>query len=343
MSAKELLQKYHARLAKEGWIQSTLCGLSLGFTMNIICSALFLIFGIKAFWISILVLAVGTGVSTPIFYYAKFRKSTRQVAARVDTLGLEERMLTMAQYENDDSYIARRQREDAANALRSVDKNFVKIAVSVPLVIVCVAATVIGIGTTTVSAMSETSLIEKIKELESGDNDAPEVFFDLEYGVKDDEGGRIEGDLFQNVLEGNDADPVQAIADDEYVFVGWSDGVEDAYRTDLAVSESMEVYAIFQAVEDSDSEEDGDAEKDSDKNSDSSSSDPSDPGAPGDDNGNGSGGSTLPNNQIVDGDTYYGDDFKNSFDDAQDALNSGSDISDGESGTIDGYFHNIQK
>ena len=43
------------------------------------------------------------------------------------------------------------------------------------------------------------------------------------------EGGYIEGELHQE----NEFSPVRAVANDGYIFLGWSDGVAEATRTDV--------------------------------------------------------------------------------------------------------------
>lgn len=59
-------------------------------------------------------------------------------------------------------------------------------------------------------------------------------------------GGSIEGNDYQEVAEGKNATTVKAVSlADSYKFVKWSDGVTTAERTDLNVTENMEVTAEF--------------------------------------------------------------------------------------------------
>lgn len=58
--------------------------------------------------------------------------------------------------------------------------------------------------------------------------------------------GRIEGSANQLVVHLEDAETVTAVPDTGYTFVGWSDGVKTATRTDTYVRESFEVTAIFE-------------------------------------------------------------------------------------------------
>lgn len=347
---QDLLKNYKSRLAKEGWLKAALCGMSVGFSADILCATAFWVFGIKLFWICILVFAAVTAIATPLFYFCRFKSSRRQVASRVDMLGLEERILTMTQFENDDSYIARRQREDAINALKSVNSSFIKIAVSASMVVACCVTLVLGVGATTVSAVADKSLMDLIREKQK-EKDAIENTFHLTYGVKDSVGGRVDGELEQTVKGGEVGKTVQAVADDGYVFVGWTDGYVDATRTDADVKKDLTVNAVFVEIEDNEEDDETNEEKgEGEQGNGNSSDDQQKPGDPGDGSGSsdeagdGAGaGADAASNQVIDGSTYYGDEYSGSLSDAQDSMNSDSNLSGDEKGVIGDYFHNIQK
>ena len=124
MDSKNMFRKYRKRLVAEGVAKSLIFGLLVGFAANIVIATVSCFVKVEGLWlISIGLLLVGTLISAPIFYFAKFRPTTKQIAARVDRrLGLEERTITMLELENDDSYIAMRQREDAKDALAATNK-----------------------------------------------------------------------------------------------------------------------------------------------------------------------------------------------------------------------------
>lgn len=89
--------------------KSLIFGLLVGFAANIVIATVSCFVKVEGLWlISIGLLLVGTLISAPIFYFAKFRPTTKQIAARVDRqFGvIEERTITMLELENDDSYIA---------------------------------------------------------------------------------------------------------------------------------------------------------------------------------------------------------------------------------------------
>lgn len=343
---EELLKAYRKRIAKEGWLTSLLCGATVGFCVDIVCSAVFLFLGIKMFWISILAMALATAISTPIFYFCRFRRSTRQVAARVDTLGLEERILTMAQFEGDDSYMARRQREDAMEALKKVgNTSLLRLAVSIPVIVACVATCVLSVGATTASALVDKGILETI---EGQREEANKPTFEVVYGIQDEEGGRVEGELLQTVTAGEATTPVEAIADEDYYFAGWTDGYEQPLRSDTVVDKEFSVYAIFLPIEDSEEEEGNDGGDGEDGNSGSDKGDKSGqegentPGDGGEGDGEGMGGSSSgPNSQVIDGSTNLGDVSGEATSDAQSSVNSNGDLGEGEIGTIGDYFGGI--
>ncbi len=62
-------------------------------------------------------------------------------------------------------------------------------------------------------------------------------------------GGRVEGETIQKVTAGENADRVEAIADEGYYFAGWSDGNLNASRLDTQISKSEKLIATFKKIE----------------------------------------------------------------------------------------------
>lgn len=60
------------------------------------------------------------------------------------------------------------------------------------------------------------------------------------------EGGSIEGEWAQKVESGKDCSTITAVAKRDYVFVGWSDGVETETRTDTNITQNLTVTAMFE-------------------------------------------------------------------------------------------------
>lgn len=347
--AGELFKKYYSRLAKEGVLKSVLCGLLVGFLTLTVAGAIFWFAGWKAFWVCLIVWAVVSAASSVAFYKIKFQPTTKAIARRVDELGLEERIITMTELEGDESYIAMRQREDALKALNTVHAGLVKIVVSLPLIIGVAIAGVAGVGMTTVSALSASGVIKSGQEIINPSEGEPEVkFYEVTYEVQEGE-GMIEGEIFQVVEEGFSTTGVMAVADDEWAFVGWSDGLEDPYREEFDVRSDMTLYAIFQPLEegsDGDGMPGGEGEGEGDGQGDQPSDQPGEgdgngDGEPSQNPGQGPGGKYEEINQVYDGNTFYGDVYDEAYEEGMDDL-SGGDYSDSEKDMASGYLDGIE-
>lgn len=346
MNTKTLFQKYHERLTREGILKSILFSFIGAFALLFFSSLVFWFFGIKNFWIPIVLSAVAFAVACPLVYSKKFKPTTKAIAKRIDELGLEERLLTMTELENDTSYIAMKQREDALAALKTVNSGLIKIIVTVPVWVAFGVAAVFGVGMTTASALAEKNIIKNGMELVDPEPDP--IYYELEYEAG--EGGVIEGEIFQVVEEGENGSMVIAIADEGYIFVGWSDMLEKGKiaespeRTDLDVHGNVKVTAIFLQT----NEKDGtpiedifgiEADDATDKPTDIPPKGKPDDGTG---NGDGAGGKYDANDQIIDGKTPYGGDvYDNAYDNAMDSISKNSELSDLEKKIISDYYNSI--
>ena len=309
MNIKELFDKYYSRLAREGFFKSLFCGLIVGFAVDFVVAFLCWYFGASGVLWSVLALVVVTAATTPIFYFKKFKPSIKEIAKRLDSLGLEERMITMTEFQQDDSYIAQRQREDAKLTLHKVDTKKIRFVFSRAMLIVLAATFLFGGAMTTVSGLTEAGILKPGKDVI--DNilpDDPTQYITITYTVSEGE-GLIEGDDVQIIEVGEDCVEVIAVADDGFGFVEWSDGVKDPARTDLKMDEDMEISAIFAPIGDGGDEMPGDGDGQGD-------------GGPGDGDkpgkspkpteedgppGKGANGSYEQNNMVQNGETYYRD------------------------------------
>ena len=121
----------------------------------------------------------------------------------------------------------------------------------------------------------------------------------------------------------------------------WSDGVENPYRTESDVSKNMTLTAIFEEMNEViDKGEEDDPDDANDKPSDSEGGDPTPP-SEGDDQGS---NSTAEQNQVIDGNTYYGGStFENAYQEAQEALEGNGEIPDELKDIIEDYYNAIKK
>ena len=253
MSDREhLFQKYYNRLAAEGVIKALIWGLAVGFAIFFVTA--FISWAtdfIAGLWIGIGIGIAAIALTTVLLYFFLFRPNTMDIARRLDRLGLEERMITMAEFRKDATYIAMCQREDAQRQLQSVEPKNINYKVSAVSIVL---AGIFGAATVAISILFALSIFHV---LPSGNEIltpvAPKEFVLVSYAESD--GGYIDGESDQMVEVGSDSQPVMAVPDEGYMFVQWSDGVEGDVRQDLNVQETIFVFPEFQPIG---GDEDGD-------------------------------------------------------------------------------------
>ncbi len=372
--AENMLNKYQSRIAREGILKSVLCGLIVGFSALAVCGLLSWFFGFReGIWVSIALFVVGTGVSAPLFYVRKFRPTSKAVARRVDALGLEERVLTMMELGNDNSFIALKQRADTMRALSTVNHMLVKIAVSAALIVPTTTVGLTGLGLFTVDTLYYAGVIDSGMDLLKAVRGQKEftVFYGIDADVEEDQLASTGTIYFYSrdwndwtdenivpseltVKEGESVAAVYAEAAPGWVFAGWSDGLSTPYRRDTNVTKNLIIYAYFE--ENPYAEDDPLANDTSHKDVvQDDSADPSeDPGLPsppssdpssgnGDGNNNGAGAGGGVNNSYRDGQMNYPDEYDKFHQESNDRLNSNDGMSDSKKGTIGDYMDNIQK
>ena len=247
MNNKSVFKKFYNKLAREGALKSLMISATAALFAAGLAAFVAWYFGFNAMWIVIGAVAGITVVLTPILYFAKFRPNTKSISKRLDALGLEERILTMSELEHDDSFIAMKQREDATRALNSVEPKALKYAVSwVTIFVLSLSLVFAGTGTT-VSALGANGVIPDGGKVVEDLKPTREEFYTLKYvaidykafamfgAFSETDGGIFEGNDEQLVAKGEDGEPVLALADPDYNFLGWLDGTSDPYRTDPAL------------------------------------------------------------------------------------------------------------
>jgi len=328
--------KFDGRLRNEAMIRSALGGIAIGGISAFVFAtvAWFMEFnGAGAAWAVFAVTAIASGI---LLYFTKFHPTILQNARRLDRYGLEERLVTMVDLEGQDTYIAQKQREDAMAALSKLDAKRVKYRISTVLMVLAFAFVVLFVEMVALEDLSEAGLVP------SGSEVWVKIFppdpldkFTVEYIAE--EGGYIAGEAEQSVTQGQDSQKVLAVANDGYVFLGWSDGDGNPSRVDKAVDRNITVKAVFiEVVDDGDDEEDADEPDD----------------APGDE---GQGEESLSNNNdggdkykevnwVIDGQTYYRDEgvWDEYYDKVIEMLENGEDIPEEYRFLIELYFNVIK-
>ncbi|MBQ9097844.1 MAG: hypothetical protein IJY50_00235 [Clostridia bacterium] len=354
-----LFQKHYARLVTEAIIKSIIGGVLIGFCANFVAAAVAWFFEFGGIWLAIgvgLVAGIAGGV---LLYFLKYRPDVHEVARRVDRLGLQERVVTMLEYQQDDSYIATLQRENAETKLKSVEHRKLRFRLPTALIVLAAVALVLGSGMTTVVGLAESEVIPSGSDLVNPEDPlAQYIAVTYEAG----EGGEIEGETDQLLLPGEGTTPVVAVAEDGWMFIGWDDGNEDPERSESDVQLPITYTAIFQEVTEGGEEgedgqqggqdqgegdkaedlpegsesnvengDNGNGDKGSGSNSDNGESEGKGEGeeegeGKGDGQGLGAGGKWQDSNQFIDGNTYYRDHLEMYYEMAQQIFSENGEI-----------------
>ena len=364
MKDNNIFQKYYSRLVREGVLKSVVCGLAAGFGAMFITALFSWIFGFDGgIWLAIGLFIGLTSAVGVALYFIKFKPTAKQIARRVDALGLEERAVTMLELEHDNSYLAMRQREDARERLAATCAKNIKIKLSTMFIVPLCISLMVAIPMTTVMELAALDILPSGVDLVKPDS--RHDFISVSYFV--DEGGEIDGEADQILSKGANATPVMAVPDEGWVFVGWDDGVSSAYREDINITGDIFVMALFEQIEedDPDAPGTGDMEGGDDQEG---NLDPDQPGSSGSDGevkpgdgdgekdgvgtgsngsgddeggkgqGDGAGGKYDPDNSIIDGDTYYGDELKNKIEQILAELEANGELTPEDKAFIEKYF-----
>ena len=313
MNPNKHFEKFRPKLRMEAMIKSLLSAASVGFAVAFAVALVTWFLPINGLWPALATLAVVTVVALPIYYCKKYKPTVVSDARRLDSMGLEERMVTMVEFENDDSCMVQFQRRDAQQVLSNVDTAQLRMRISRKMIAVALVFAILASAMTAVTALSSYGLLKGGDQLlEELLPDEPEVYYMVTYIVE--EGGYLEGESDQLVLAGENAEPVMVVADEGYVFVEWDDGNPDPSREDTEVTHDLTFTAVFAPLDEGG--EDGEGSEGGD------SGDPKD-GEPGEGEGDGeqegedssssggeepgetTGGKYEEWNQIINGETYY--------------------------------------
>lgn len=362
------MKKYRARIVREGALKALSLGLVCGSTVLALCTFFSWLFGFKeGLWLGLaLFLLITASVALPL-YFLKYKPTAKQVAARVDALGLNERVLTMTELEGDESCIARLQREDTERSLGKLDHMMLKIALSAALCVGLCIALLFGIGGTTVNALYHAGVIPGGMELFAKITPLP--IYKVTYSVQDKTDGSIclwdeswgepvyisDEDVYE-VEEGEAAPAVYALDGAQSVFIGWSDGLATRYRKDDDIGRDVSVIALYTSIEDEEVPPDDEMLEEEDQNGGGMPGDgegaggnePGEDGLPEGDEGDpdstqGGGGNSVDNQQIVDGETYYGDRYNDAYNDALDRFGSDEQLPEDLKEWIADYYNSIEK
>lgn len=361
MIQKSFFEKHHKRLVTEALIKAALCGLLVGFCANFLAALAAWIFDFGGVLFAVAVGVAVAVITGAVLYFVKFKPSVQDLAQRVDRLGLEERMITMLQLQQDESVIAKLQRENAKQHLKDVEDRKLRMRLPKLVTVLAVIAMVLGSGMTTVVALAANDILPPGSEV-INPTDPMAQYLAISYMTEG--GGEIEGETDQLLLPGEDATPVVAVAEDGWVFVGWDDGVKTTERQEKAVTSGALYTAIFEEISDEEGQtgeetepgeggngnegdqaddvpaggannaenaQGGPGEEGSGNGSDASNQGGQGEGqeegeGKGDGKGQGAGGKFQENNQFIDGQQYYRDQLDYYYELAQDIFDENGEI-----------------
>ncbi len=332
----DVFKKYFSKIKRESVLNSALCGLSVGFAALAITAFICWMTEFTPVWICPVVFAVASGVAFALFYAFKFRPTFQKVAARMDALGLDERMITMHEFSGDTSVMAGIQRADAVACAGGVSAKLLKIVVSTAIIVTACVSVAFGATTLTVDALSEAGVIKSGKQVVD-EIANPTKEFTLSYIVEGkgkifvvNEKGEEKDVKSITVTEGENGQLVDTKPEEGWFLAGWKVNGEnykmgDPYRREMAVDGEITLTAVFEELDYAEGDE------------------MPPPLGKGSSNSSGGGSSIdrTDSTMVNNGDTYYGDTYGQDFENAMNSASGNDSLSSGDLGLIGGYFDTI--
>ena len=330
-------KKYYGRLRNEAILKSTLWGLAAGFIAMFIVAFATWFTDFKGLFLTIGIF-IGIAVAVSLFlYFFRFRPTEKDVAARIDRLGLEERLITMVELKGDDSYIATRQREDARAKLENIGVSSLKFSISLTLILLASIPAVFALGMTTVTGLSDYGVIPTVSAmLEEKERTDPDNRLNVIYEAG--AGGEIFGEASQMLMRHDSTTPVVAVAKDGYRFYMWTDGCKTPSRFDTDITDDITFTARFIAMD----KDEIDTRADGDEPNDQPKEDGNDQGKGPGDKGPGGGGEYHEYNYVIDGVTYYRGVFDDYYAAAMEEISQNGEMSEELRAFLEAYFNSIK-
>ena len=247
-SGKKYFQKHFLKIQIEAIVNSILSGLIVGFFAGFAAALITWMTPIDGLWISVGVTAGVAIISAFVFYFAKFRPTVMRSARRIDSVGLEERLITMVEYENDTSAIAGIQRQDAKKALDALSAAAITLRVATATLICLGVAFTLCAGMTTVTTLADKGIIPDFQDIIEAITPEEQIkYVSVSYEAED--GGDIEGEAEQLIPFGDKTTMIEAIPMEGYEFYEWDDGYKKPVRYEKNVTEDKIFVAFFMPLD----------------------------------------------------------------------------------------------
>lgn len=278
---ESVFKQYYRRLKREAILKSLLWGLAFGVIAAFIVGFATWMSYFKGFFLTLGIFAGVTAIVSVAVYFIFFKPSARDVARRIDALGLEERMITMLELEKDESYMAMRQREDAKQSLSDLGGAKMKFALSLTLTLLLSVGGFFGVAATTVTGLSDFGVIPSGAQLiDEAKGRSPKNYFEVNYIATN--GGEIFGEAQQKIVKNGSTETVIATPKDGFRFYRWTDGYPYPARSDSGITENITFTAWFLPITADEDEETPDGDEATDQPSeDGNDSDDEQPAKPG--------------------------------------------------------------
>ncbi len=244
MDRKKHFERHYAKLRFESWFNSFLISAIIGLFAGFASALVTWFLDFDGVVLSIFIAVATCVLLTPVFYFAKYRPDVVKNARRLDRLGLEERLVTMVEYETDESYIAKMQREDAKASLNRLESSRIKLSISKVAMILLIVSGSLFVTMNCMEALGEAGILPGGDALVEAIIPEEQIkYFEVVYDV--DGGGYIYGEAEQLVPEGGQTTEIVAVADDGWEFVEWEDGYKKPARYDKNITEDVIFIAVF--------------------------------------------------------------------------------------------------
>ena len=336
MNQKKRFSNLDSKLLREAILRSALWGIAAGAAVAFAGAVACWFLEASLLWVALATLLAASVIAGVLFYFTTFRPSIKANAKRIDRLGLDERAITMVEFSNDDSYIAQKQREDTLEKMATVEPKQLKIKVSRLAIILCCLSILLFAGMATVEELSTRGILPSgIEVWRTIFPPEPLPKYTLTYEASN--GGILIGETEQTVEQGSSGEMVIAIADEGYVFLSWSDGMQTPYRVDENVMHDISVSPVFTLMENFDDAGDDEDKPDDVPGGGDGEQETDNPDAPP------SGGEKYVEvNQVIDGQTYYRDVLDDYYQQAMEYLKNDENIPDHIRKIIERYYSTIQ-
>ena len=261
---ESVFRQYYRRLKREAILKSLLWGLAFGLIAAFIVGFATWMSYFKGFFLTVGIFAGVTATVSVAGYFIFFKPTARDVARRIDALGLEERMITMLELEKDESYMAMRQREDAKKSLIDLGGAKLKFGISLTLTLLLSIGGFFGVAATTVTGLSDFGVIPSGAQLiDEAKGRSPKNYFEVNYVATN--GGEIVGEAEQRIVKNGSTETVIAVATDGFRFYRWTDGYPYPARSDSGITENITFTAWFLPITADDEEESPDGDEATDQ------------------------------------------------------------------------------